>query len=188
MGGWNGSSGTGRTPSVPQEKGGDSSSALKVYLETSFMFYLTGRSTTDAKIAADQAYTRRWWLEEGPKCALYTSPFVIIESNDRDPEYVDKRNEKISETLLLPVDVPLISEIAEKLLAMAALPRNEVTDAQHIATAAVHGMDYLLSWNCRHLANPHAFPRTKKIVESFGVHCPLILTPRSYLEDYSDEG
>jgi len=161
---------------------------LKVYLETSFMFYLTGRETTDAKVAADQAFTRKWWSVEGPKCELFTSPFVIVESNDRDPEYVEKRNEKIAQTRLLPVDLPLITEITEALLSQSELPRKEVTDAQHISTAAVHGMDYLLSWNCKHLANPHTFPKTKKIVESFGIRCPLILTPRSYLEDYCDEG
>ena len=53
-------------------------------------------------------------------------------------------------------------------------------------TAAVHGMDYLLSWNCRHLANPQTYPKTKKIVESFGLICPSIITPRSYLEDFNN--
>ena len=159
----------------------------RVYLETSFMFYLTGRETNDVKVASDQAYTRKWWEEEGPKCDLFTSPFVIIESNDRDPEYVEKRSEKIAETRLLPIDDPLIGQIASKLIEVAAIPPKEVTDAQHVATAAVAGLDYLLSWNCKHLANPHTFPKTKEVIESFGLHCPQIITPRSYLEDFCDE-
>ena len=57
----------------------------KVYLETSFMFYLTGRETTDQKIASEQAYTRKWWEEERPRCRVFTSSFVIQESNGRDP-------------------------------------------------------------------------------------------------------
>ena len=56
----------------------------KVYLETSFMFYLTGRETTDQKIASEQAYTRKWWEEQGPRCRLFCSQFVIEESLRRD--------------------------------------------------------------------------------------------------------
>ena len=160
---------------------------LKVYLETSFMFYLTGRATADVKVASDQAYTRRWWVEVAPKCELFTSPFVVQESHDRDPEYVAKRDEMIAKTVLLPVQDPLVEKIAAKLLEGKALPAKEVTDAFHIATAAVAGMDYLLSWNCKHLANRQTFPKTKKIVQSFGLTCPEIITPRSYLEDFCDE-
>ena len=164
----------------------DNEDRPKVYLETSFMFYLTGRETTDQKIASEQAYTRKWWEVERPQCRVFTSSFVIQESNGRDPEYVERRNEKIAETEVLQTEDELIFTIAAKLLEGKALPKDETTDAYHIATAAVHGMDYLLSWNCRHLANPQTYPKTKKIVESFGLICPSIITPRSYLEDFTN--
>ena len=155
----------------------------KVYLETSFLFYLTGRETEDIKVATDQAYTRKWWVEEGPKCDLYTSQFVLSESRGRDSDLVQKREAKIAQTHIL-ADDERVSAIAEALLSGFALPVKEVTDAQHIAIAALAGMDYLLSWNCRHLANPQTYPITRKIVESFGLCCPVIQTPRSYLEDF----
>ena len=155
----------------------------KVYLETSFLFYLTGRETDDVKVAAEQAYTRKWWAEEGPKCHVFTSLYVVEESRGRDPEYSDKRDAKIAETNLLGYD-ERVDAIVDRLLAGHALPEREVTDAQHIAISALSGMDYLLSWNCRHLANPQTYPITRKIIESFGLHCPNIITPRSYLEDF----
>jgi len=163
-------------------------SKLKVYLETSFMFYLTGRETSDVKVAGDQAYTRLWWERIGPTCELFTSEYVIQESADRDPEYVERRAEKIAETTVLAAGDKAAIELANKLLEGKALPEDEKTDAFHIAVAAVSGVDYLLSWNCRHLANPQTYPKTKKIVESFGLTCPIIIMPRSYLEDFADEG
>ena len=159
----------------------------KVYLETSFMFYLTGRETTDQKIASEQAYTRKWWEEQGPRCRLFCSQFVIEESLRRDLERARMRQEKIAQTSLLPLDAK-VDVIAQKLLDGFAVPKNEVTDAQHIAISAFYGMDYLLSWNCHHLANPVTFPKTKRIIESFGLTCPAIITPRSYLEDFRHEG
>lgn len=159
----------------------------KVYLETSFMFYLTGRETTDQKIASEQAYTRQWWEEQGPRCELFCSQFVVEESLRRDEERVRLRQEKIAQTTLLPFDAK-VDVIAQKLLDGFAVPKSEVTDAQHIAISAFYGMDYLLSWNCHHLANPVTFPKTKRIIESFGLTCPAIITPRSYLEDFRHEG
>jgi len=160
---------------------------LRIYLETSFMFYLTGRQTSDVKVSSDQAYTRRRWEEIGPTCELYTSEYVIQESEDHDPDCAAIRAEKIAQTTVLAAGDPKAVELARRLLADKALPPKETTDAFHVAVAAVAGMDYLLSWNCRHLANPKAYPKTRRIVESFGLTCPAIITPRSYLEDYVDE-
>ena len=55
-------------------------------------------------------------------------------------------------------------------------------DALHIATAAVHSMDYLLTWNCRHMANPYTLPLTREIVETAGYRCPAIITPSGFME------
>ena len=118
---------------------------------------------------------------------MFCSQFVIEESLRRDLERVRMRQEKIAQTSLLPLDAK-VDVIAQKLLDGYAVPKNEVTDAQHIAISAFYGMDYLLSWNCHHLANPVTFPKTKRIIESFGLTCPAIITPRSYLEDFHHEG
>lgn len=172
---------------APVDALADEGEKPRVYLETSFMFYLTGRETSDPKIASDQAYTRRWWEEQGPRCELFCSQFVVDESLRRDMERVRMRQEMIAKAALLPFDAK-VDFIAQKLLDGFAVPKTEMTDAQHIAISAFYGMDYLLSWNCHHLANPVTFPKTKRIIESFGLTCPAIITPRSYLEDFRYEG
>ena len=68
------------------------------------------------------------------------------------------------------------------MLSGEAVPEQEVTDAAHIATASVYGMDVLLTWNCRHMANPVTLPRTAMIIGSEGYNCPVIITPAEFLE------
>ena len=69
-----------------------------------------------------------------------------------------------------------------------ALPATEATDASHIATAAVYGMDVLLTWNCRHMANPITLPKTASIISDAGYQCPIIITPKDFLERKEELG
>ena len=80
-------------------------------------------------------------------------------------------------------DMGKVSRLAKQLLKEHALSPKEVTDAFHIATASVAGMDVLLTWNCRHMANPHSLPLTKKIVRKAGFHCPDVMTPKTFLDN-----
>ena len=154
---------------------------LKVYLETSFVSYFTGRVTDDAKIAADQAYTRRWMIEQAKQCSLFISQFVIDESINGPREDVDRRLAFIGGLEVASPDQGMVAKLAKQLIKEHALPQKEVTDAFHIATASVAGMDVLLTWNCRHMANPHTLPKTKEIVRREGFHCPEIMTPFTFL-------
>ena len=156
---------------------------LKVYLESSFVSYLTGRETDDAKIAADQAHTRRWMREQAPLCELHISQFVIDESVKGPRADVARREEFIRGKKFATADIQKVAQLAKQLLKEHALPPKEVTDAFHIATASVAGMDVLLTWNCRHMANPHSLPLTKKIVRKAGFHCPDIMTPKTFLDN-----
>lgn len=112
-----------------------------------------------------------------------------LKKDKPQPEPTDAEKVKAAERIDVAKSIPEldgetkeVSELAEKLIAAHALPEKEVTDALHIATAAVHAMDYLLTWNCRHMANPHTLPLTREIVETDGYRCPAIITPSGFVE------
>ena len=160
---------------------------LKVYLETSFVSYLTGVETSNAKIAADQAYTRQWWERERAKCDVYVSNYTLDESAKGNADLCARRIEKIRDVPVVPRRVEKEIELARQLIEGHALPEGETTDALHIASAAVAGMDILLTWNCRHMANPHTLPKTRDIVSAAGYVCPQVMTPRTFIENLDME-
>ena len=83
---------------------------------------------------------------------------------------------------------PEVKRVADELLFHHAVPDKEVTDAYHIATAVVYGMDVLLTWNCRHMANPVALPKTTGIIVKAGYDCPVIITPDEFLKRKEEFG
>ena len=132
----------------------------KVYLETSFVSYLTGRATTREPVASWQAASRQWWEAVRPSCDLFVSRYVVMEAENGDVEQIARRIEVIRDIPLLDVGQEKIEEVAKILIDEHAVPENEATDAYHIATAAFYGMDVLLTWNCRHMANEFTLPKT----------------------------
>ena len=155
---------------------------LKVYCETSFWSFLNGRPTPLAHIALKQAATLRWWQEIAPKCEVYVSEFVRQESARGEDEFAARRATSIRDALVLDGEIDEVKRLARRLLSEHAIPAKEGTDASHIATAAIYGMDVLLTWNCRHMANPVTLPKTAMIVGAEGFRCPVIITPGEFLE------
>jgi len=155
---------------------------LRVYCETSFWSFLNGRPTPLAHIAVRQAATLQWWQEVAPKCEIYISQYVDGETTKGDKADALKRADSMDGTQRLDGYIPEVLELAEKLLAGHALPPKEVTDAAHIATAAVYGLDVLVTWNCAHMANPVTLPKTAMIIGNEGYLCPVIITPAEFLE------
>jgi hypothetical protein len=88
---------------------------------------------------------------------------------------------------VIDADPAKVGELAQRLIDGHALPSGETTDALHIASAAISGMDVLLTWNCRHMANPHTLPKTIKIIENAGYRCPWIMTPKTFLDNKNME-
>ena len=160
---------------------------LKVYVETSFVCYLTGDQTANAKISADQAYTRQWWSEEKSACSVFISKYVIGECAVGREDAVAKRDAVLRELPMIEADGEIVDALAQKLIDGHALPPGEATDALHIASAAVGRMDVLLTWNCRHMANPHTLPKTIGIIEKAGYRCPWIMTPKTFLDNKNME-
>lgn len=160
---------------------------LKVYVETSFVCYLTGDQTANAKISADQAYTRQWWAEERSVCSVFISKYVIGECAVGREDAVSRRDAVLRELPMIDADGATVDALAQKLIDGHALPPGEATDALHIASAAVGHMDVLLTWNCRHMANPHTLPKTIRIIEEAGFRCPWIMTPKTFLDNKNME-
>lgn len=100
---------------------------------------------------------------------------------------VARRDAVLKDLLLINADDAKVKELARNLIEGYALPSGETTDALHIASAAVARMDVLLTWNCRHMANPHTMPKTIDIIEKAGFRCPQIMTPKTFLDNKNME-
>ncbi len=152
----------------------------KVYIETSIPSYLTARRSRDLVIAGNQESTLVWW-ERRNDFDLYISEFVLDEASDGDLRAATERLKALEDIPEIEINEQ-VAVIAEKLLAEASLPGKARIDALHIATAAIGGMDYLLTWNCSHIANPAFRFKIESVIRSFGYEPPIICTPQELLE------
>jgi hypothetical protein len=154
--------------------------AQSVYIETTIVSYLTAWRSHDLVLAAHQQITRDWWALRRADFNLFTSELVLIEAASGDPDASRERLE-----VLLPIRKLEISEMAldlcDALLAAAALPVVATRDAQHVGICAVNGIEYLLTWNCRHLANATLRDRIGGVCEKSGYRAPIICTPGELL-------
>lgn len=133
-------------------------------------------------MAANQEATRKWWDESRAKFELFISQLVIGEISNGDPEAV-KRRIAVVENLPELTLTDKAEALAAKLLLGAALPQKATADALHIAIATVHGMDYLLMWNCTHIANAIMRPKIESICRAAGYEPPVICTPPELVEE-----
>jgi len=154
----------------------------RVYIETSVVSYLTARASTDAIAAAHRKLTSKWWSEQSPHFELLVSELVYREAGGGDRVAATARLKAIAQIRILTVTAEAVS-LAELLVARGPIPREHAADALHIAIAAVNGMDYLLTWNCKHLANAAYRTRIEALVEEAGLTCPIICTPEELMED-----
>lgn len=161
---------------------------LRVYCETSFWSFLNGRPTPLQHIAVKQAATLQWWQEIAPKCEIYISTFVDDEAEDGNPLRAEMRCKSMEGCVSLDPSPSEIAELSRRLTAGHAVPEGETTDASHIAVASVYAMDVLLTWNCRHMANPVTLPKTSAIIAKAGFDCPVIITPADFLERRKEFG
>lgn len=146
-----------------------------VYLETTIPSYLTAWPSRDLVRAAHQQITREWWARR-EAFELYSSRLVVQECQAGDAQAAADRLAALAGIPLLQQEAA-VAELAEALLRDVPLPPNAAADALHIATAAVHGMHYLLTWNCNHIANVALRPRIEAVCRAAGFEPPLICTP-----------
>jgi predicted nucleic acid-binding protein len=147
-----------------------------VYIETSIVSYLTARPSRDLLVAAHQQITVTWWDQERAHYDLFTSQVVLAEARAGDPEAAQRRLAVLERLPLLDVTDAAIP-LATALVSGQVLPAQAAQDALHIAVAYVHGMEYLLTWNCAHLANARLRSRIEQICRDAGYVPPIICTP-----------
>lgn len=157
-----------------------------VYIETSVISYLTSRPSRNLVVAAWQAETVNWWERRRGSFALCISPLVIEEIREGDPDAAGRRLSAVAGIPLLDVHDE-VYDLADALVQPAAIPRKAFDDALHISLAAFYGIDFLLTWNCRHMDNAELKPVVRATCETFGYKCPEICTPSELMGDQYDE-
>lgn len=148
----------------------------KVYIETSVVSYLAARGTRNVMASAWRQATADWWDIQRPRFDLFTSELVIEEAEQGDAEAARKRLAVLSGIPHLAVTDEVMA-LAAELIREGALPEIAADDAMHVALAAWHGMDYLLTWNCRHIDNAEKKPVIRSVCAVKGYPCPEICTP-----------
>ena len=151
-----------------------------VYIETSIIGYLTSRSSDSVIFQARQELTRAWWDDRRGAYDLVASQLVLDEAAAGDPTAARERLELLQAIPLLDVEHPDVGALAEALVNVHLLPQKASADARHVAVATVFGVDYLLTWNCKHIANADTLPGIYDMLRDEGFHPPLILTPEEF--------
>lgn len=146
-----------------------------LYLETSIVSYLTARPSHDLIRAAHQQVTRDWW-EMRSHFELYVSQLVLDEAGAGDKEAAKRRLSALQEASLLNL-TPEAGRLARGILDQGGMPAKARVDAVHVALAAVHGLDYLLTWNCTHIANAATRGKIEAVCRAAGFEPPVICTP-----------
>ena len=153
----------------------------KVYIETTIVSYLTALPSRDLVLAAHQKLTLEWW-QRRELFDLFASEAVLQEAAAGHPEPAGRRLSALEGCTIVAVDAQ-VATLARALLAAEALPAKALVDALHVAAAAVHGIDYLLTWNCKHIANAAARGTIEKTCRGAGFEPPAICTPEELMED-----
>ena len=153
-----------------------------LYVETSIVSYLQSRPSGQVVAAARQLLTHTWWANESHQYELVTSQYVLDEAADGDAAVARRRLDSLNGIPILPLHQAIL-EIAEEILRRAILPRSASVDALHLAMVAHHQIDYLLTWNCTHIANARILPKVFDVLDRAGLTRPIICTPEELLTD-----
>lgn len=158
-------------------------SGASVYVETTIVSYLTSRPNRDIIVAANQELTRQWWEEERKHFELFVSPFVLEEASVGDPLAAERRLELLRQINVLKRNPEKIGNLMEKIHLGLGMPPKARADAIHVAYAIHYHIDYLLSWNCTHLANAIICRRLADFCQTEELWLPIICTPAEMVEE-----
>jgi predicted nucleic acid-binding protein len=153
----------------------------KVYVETTVIGYLTSRPRDDVTVAGHQNTTRQWWRIAAGRFDLVASQLVLQECSAGDEKAADERVKALANVTLLPTTTEA-QQLAEALVAGHAMPESHPEDALHVALAAAHGIEYLVTWNFRHIANAAMRLRIERVCRDAGYEPPVICSPEELLE------
>lgn len=151
-----------------------------LYLETTIVSYLTARPSRDLTVAAHQEITRHWW-ELRDKFSLFISEAVLAESNRGDPEAASRRLGVLFDIPILDAE-PEGNVLARFLIEEGAMDERAAVDAAHVSIATANGMDYLVTWNLKHIAAAGVRVKIERACRSQGYEPPTICTPEELME------
>ncbi len=153
----------------------------RVYVETSVISYLTARPSRDLIMAAHQEVTREWWQNQSGAFDLYYSEAVRNEAAMGSEDAAALRLQALLDLKLLEIPSQAL-ELANALVIATALPAKAQVDALHIAIAAYEKMDFVLTWNFKHIANAQSALKVREVCAGFGLQCPVLCSPLELLE------
>ena len=147
-----------------------------IYVETTVISFLTARPSRDPATAGFIEQTKSWWSQRRAKYELIVSDVVLREASRGDADAAKRRKEVLRGLTVIPA-TPASLTLARSFVEHLAVPPNAADDAAHIAIAAMADLRYLLTWNCRHIANAEIRPKLEALCVLAGVRCPIICTP-----------
>jgi hypothetical protein len=147
-----------------------------IYIETSIFGHLTARPTNNLIVAANIKITQDWWDEHRSSFTLYASEVVQNEAAKGDPTIAAQRLKLLQSLMLLELTEEAF-ELSQAFLSQSNLPSKASNDSLHIALATVYSLDYLLTWNCKHMANAQIQRKLAQISSDLGYVLPVICTP-----------
>lgn len=152
-----------------------------LYLETTVVSYFVSNPSRDVIALAHQEITREWWQIAIKRFNIFISQVVIEEAALGDPEAAKKRLKELKKFPHLELNSK-VEEIAQIYIEKLKIPKKSFRDAAHLAIASVHNIDYLVTWNCTHLANGEVIKKLMNINKFFGIYTPVICTPEELME------
>jgi len=157
-----------------------------VYIETSIVSHATARPSSDPTTSALQDQAKLWMAEQRPLYDVVTSQLVIDEAGMGDADAAARRLKMLDGIPVLPVN-PDAHTVADEILRRSMMPTFARIDALHIAIAALADVQYLLTQNCKHIANAHELPRIYRLLDQLGLSGMLICTPIEFLGGNGDD-
>ncbi|NER93522.1 MAG: type II toxin-antitoxin system VapC family toxin [Symploca sp. SIO1B1] len=162
------------------------SEKMSVYIETSVISYLTSKMSRDLVIAAHQEISLVWWEKRRFNYRLFISRVVMDEITAGDEQLAQRRGKLVEGIRLLPITEEM-TKLAKHFVEKGILPQKSAADALHVAIAAISKIDFVLSWNCRHIANAEIKKAIGKACQSLGYQAPSICTPLELLDRWDYE-
>ena len=156
--------------------------AKTVYLETSVISYVAAKPSRDLLVAGHQQASIAWWDQERTHYDVVISQLVIDESSAGNADAASKRLSFLRDLELIEITADVLA-LAHKLVKKKAIPAKANADALHVAVCAVHEVDYLLTWNCKHINNPHMRRQIDNVCFDEGFIPPVICTPEELSEE-----
>jgi hypothetical protein len=151
-----------------------------LYIETSIVSYLAARPSRDPITLRNQQLTHEWWNTRRERYELFTSKLAISEASEGDPSVARKRLALLHRIPLLAWDDE-VERLGEALCSQVPLPPQAQADALHIAISAMRGMHFVVTWNCKHIANPRLWKRMDWVCADWSVTLPVLCTPRELI-------